>query len=165
MLFAVVSMIRRDDGGSPKLVSLLLEAGADVTLKVASKEEDGELNFDSILGYCTCNQYVRAEVVKILLDAGADPNGKDTYFGRTPLHTVAMMGGDYTGGVEETVKIARMLLKYGADPLEEDKDGDTPLKCAEHGTEQQEMIDLLREAMKLCSSDRCWWEERIGLWL
>jgi hypothetical protein len=31
--------------------------------------------------------------------------------------------------------------------------------------EQQEMIDLLREAMKLCSSDRCWWEERIGLWL
>ena len=165
LLFAVVSMIRRDDGGSPKLVSLLLEAGADVTLKVASKEEDGELNFDSILGYCTCNQYVRAEVVKILLDAGADPNGKDTYFGRTPLHTVAMMGGDYTGGVEETVKIARMLLKYGADPLEEDKDGDTPLKCAEHGTEQQEMIDLLREAMKLCSSDRCWWEERIGLWL
>ena len=79
--------------------------------------------------------------------------------------TVAMMGGDNTGGVEETVKIARMLLKYGADPLEEDKDGDTPLKCAEHGTEQQEMIDLLREAMKLCSSDRCWWEERIGLWL
>ena len=163
LLFAIVSMMERDDGGSPKLVSLLLEAGADVTLKMASKEEDGELNFDSILGYCICNKHVRAEVVKILLDAGADPNGRDTHFGRTPLHNVAML--DNTGGVEETVKIARMLLKYGADPLEEDKDGDTPLKCAEHGTEQQEMIDLLREAMKLCSSDRCWWEERIGLWL
>ena len=163
LLFAIVSMMERDDGGSPKLVSLLLEAGADVTLKMASKEEDGELNFDSILGYCICNKHVRAEVVKILLDAGADPNGKDTHFGRTPLHNVAML--DNTGGVEETVKIARMLLKYGADPLEEDKDGNTPLKCAELGTEQQEMIDLLREAMKLCSSDRCWWEERIGLWL
>ena len=163
LLFALVSMMERDDGGSPKLISLLLEAGADVTLKVASKEEDGELNFDSILGYCICIKHVRAEVVKILLDAGADPNGKDTHFGRTPLHNVAML--DNTGGVEETVKIARMLLKYGADPLEEDKDGDTPLKCAELGTEQQEMIDLLREAMKLCSSDRCWWEERIGLWL
>ena len=163
LLFALVSMMERDDGGSPKLVSLLLEAGADVTLKVASKEEDGELNFDSILGYCTSHYKVRAEVVKILLDAGADPNCQDTYFGRTPLHTVAML--DNTGGVEETVKIARMLLKYGADPLKEDNDGDTPLKCAELGTEQQEMIDLLREAMKLCSSDRCWWEERIGLWL
>ena len=151
---------------SPKLVSLLLEAGADVTLKVAFDDENGSglgLDFDTVLGFYTCDVHARAEVVKILLDAGADPNGRDTHFGRTPLHNVAML--DNTGGVEETVKIARMLLKYGADPLEEDKDGDTPLKCAEHGTEQQEMIDLLREAMKLCSSDRCWWEERIGLWL
>ena len=165
-LFFAVRGLQIYAASVPKLVSLLLEAGADVTLKVAFDFGDGRgLTFDTVLGYYTSDIRARAEIVKMFLDAGADPNGKDTYFGRTPLHTVAMMGGDYTGGVEETVKIARMLLKYGADPLEEDKDGDTPLKCAEHGTEQQEMIDLLREAMKLCSSDRCWWEERIGLWL
>ena len=47
----------------------------------------------------------------MLLDAGADPNGQDTLFGRTPLHNVALLSGD------EGVKIGKLLLEYGADPL------------------------------------------------
>ena len=91
---------------------MLLEAGADVTLKVASDDGDGlGLNFDTVLGYYTSAIHARAEVVKMLLDAGADPNGQDTLFGQAPLHNVALLYGD------EGVKIGKLLLEYGADPL------------------------------------------------
>ena len=102
---------------SPKLVSLLLEAGADVTLKVAAIDDEDELglNFDTILGYHTDRIEARAEVVKMLLDAGADPNCQDTFLGRTPLHHVVC--------ADEGVKISKLLLEYGADPLLADKDG------------------------------------------
>ena len=47
-----------------------------------------------------------AEIVRLLLEAGADPNAKSNE-GGTPLHSAA-----YTGDLE----IAELLLAYGADP-------------------------------------------------
>ena len=128
---------------SPKLVSLLLEAGADVTLKMAFDEGDGwGLSSHTVLGFYTgCND-ARADVVKILLDAGADPNGKDTLFGYTPLHNVALLYGND----DEVVKLGKLLLEYGADPLLTNKDGETPLELAKELSKDQEMIDLLTEA-------------------
>jgi ankyrin repeat protein len=76
----------------------------------------------------------------MFLDAGADPNGQDTNFGQAPLHQLALLNGD------EGVKIGKLLLEYGADPLLTDKDGDTPLDYAKELSEDQEMIDLLTEA-------------------
>ena len=98
------------------------------------------LNFDTVLGYYTGYIHSRAEVVKMFLDAGADPNGQDTNFGQAPLHQLALLNGD------EGVKIGKLLLEYGADPLLTDKDGDTPLDYAKELSEDQEMIDLLTEA-------------------
>ena len=124
---------------SPKLVSLLLEAGADVTLKVAFDFGDGlGLNFETVLGYYTSCSDARADVVKMLLDAGADPNSQDTLFGQAPLHHV--VDGD------EGVKIGKLLLEYGADPLLTNKDGKTPLKLAKEFSKDQDLIDLLTEA-------------------
>ena len=74
----------------------------------------------------------------MLLDAGADPNGQDTVFGQAPLHNVVH--------VDEGVKIGKLLLEYGADPLLTNKDGDTPLELAKEFSKDQEMIDLLTEA-------------------
>jgi ankyrin repeat protein len=124
---------------SPKLVSLLLEAGADVTLKLAI-DVGGEwgLAFDTVLGYYTGYIHARADVVKILLDAGADPNCQDTLFDQAPLHNVVC--------VYEVVKIGKLLLEYGADPLLTDKDGETPLDIVKELSKDQDLIDLLTEA-------------------
>ena len=124
---------------SSKLVSLLLEAGADVTLKLAFDFGDGwGLYFDTVLGHYTSGIHARADVVKMLLDAGADPNSQDTLFGEAPLHHV--VDGD------EGVKIGKLLLEYGADPLLTNKGGKTPLKLAKEYSKDQDLIDLLTEA-------------------
>ena len=143
MFFAVCCV--HAASASPKLVSLLLEAGADVTLKVAFDDGEGSglgLYFDSVLGHYTSCDGARAEVVKTLLDAGADPNGQETLFDQAPLHQVALRSDD------EGVKISKLLLENGADPLLADVDGDTPLELAKELSTDQDLIDLLTEAME-----------------
>ena len=133
------ALVEEHNTAKLKLVSLLLEAGADVTLKLAI-DVGGEwgLAFDTVLGYYTGYIHARAEVVKILLDAGADPNCQDTLFDQAPLHNVVC--GD------EGVKIGKLLLEYGADPLLTDKDGETPLDIVKELSKDQDLIDLLTEA-------------------
>ena len=114
-------------------------------MKVAFDDGEGSglgLYFDSVLGHYTSCDGARAEVVKTLLDAGADPNGQETLFDQAPLHQVALRSDD------EGVKISKLLLENGADPLLADVDGDTPLELAKKFWKDQDLIDLLTEAME-----------------
>ena len=135
------ALVEEHNTAKLKLVSLLLEAGADVTLKMAVDFGDGRgLKFDTVLGYYTSVIHARAEIVKMFLDAGADPNGQNTLFDQTPLHNVALVT------IDEGVKIGKLLLENGADPLLTDTDGDTPLDYAKEFSKDQDLIDLFGEA-------------------
>jgi len=62
-----------------------------------------------------------ADVAKVLLESGADPDAKNKE-GNTPLHAAA-----YRGHID----VASLLLEHGADPCVTNKDGDIPLVTAQ----------------------------------
>jgi ankyrin repeat protein len=136
--------------GNNAMLSLLLEAGADVDMKICIRAgtppRDNWLN---ALQLCCSYNHSSPETVKLLLDAGVDPNSKDPY-GYTPLHRIIIMLGRERVSVDEAVKIVKLLREAGADPHVLDTFGRTPLVTAEAVLKagDQEMIDLLREAMK-----------------
>jgi outer membrane protein assembly factor BamB len=60
----------------------------------------------------------RVEVVRLLLERGADPSERETFFDQSPLAR-ALGGGPFTEGLSpERLEIAFLLLKYGADDRE-----------------------------------------------
>lgn len=60
----------------------------------------------------------RLEVVRLLLEAGVDPNIRSAINSSTPLHQAA-----YSAGPE----MVRLLIEHGADPNLSNKDGKTPV--------------------------------------
>ena len=72
------------------------------------------------------------EAVRLLLDAGADPNAGNGF--RTPLSLAAEWGD---------LELARLLLDAGADPTMVERDGGTPLDIAKQFN-QRAVAKLLR---------------------
>lgn len=98
-------------GGGPKAVGALLEAGGDMqagrrytALHLAAWRSDGEA----------------ATVVEVLLRAGADVNA-ESEDGSTPLHHAMQSNGE---------GVVALLLQAGADDRARDRHGDTPWDVA-----------------------------------
>lgn len=77
----------------------------------------------------------KGEIVKLLIDAGADVNGM-TRGGRTPLHFAAK---------HNKIETVRILLEEGADVNATSVRDESPLHIAAHN-DNVEMLDLLVEA-------------------
>jgi ankyrin repeat protein len=118
----------------------LLEAGADVNPPVSPWRW-------SPLMWAVGNAYLveletgedRTGLIKLMLDAGADPNVKAD--GSTPLHAVAFIEREIVEGVPEISlppgyssrigpKITEMLLDAGADKNAKNDEGKTPFEVA-----------------------------------
>ena len=139
--------------GHAAVVSALVAAGADVELKSelnrdVNPEMGTSLYWEPpliIAAYYKNDE----EIMKLLLDAGANPNPvmSDTDPTMTTLlHAFVLCGGDHC------VNKARLLLEAGADPNAIDVDGDTPLDYAVE-YENPEMTALLKKWTGLYDSE------------
>jgi ankyrin repeat protein len=115
-------------GGSRPVVTALLEAGADPTLR------DAEFHCrPAAFGICVAASWGIVPVVKRVLRL--DPSLVNVRDGRgTPLHEAARTGA---------APIVRILLKAGAAPTARDANGQTPLDLAK-SHQHDEVVDLLR---------------------
>jgi ankyrin repeat protein len=123
--------------GSAKLVSAAINGGANVNARYRGRPvlfwaiQEGHVNFVRLLvgagaslkrrddsGFSALDLAVGGgdvAIVSFLLKSGADVNGQTA--NGSPLHTTCAY---------RHVKIARLLLENGADPLEVDDEGRTP---------------------------------------
>jgi ankyrin repeat protein len=86
------------------------------------------------------------EVIRILLDQGADPTAKAND-GRTPFHIASSRGH---------VEVIRILLEQGADPTAKANDGQTPFHIASSSGHVEVIRILLDQGADPAGQDRGW---------
>lgn len=133
--------------GCRQAVQALIRRGATVDLAVAAlgSTEDFQLKLSNAsaderhLALAVAAQYCRIEIVRILLDAGEDPNRYNPVGGHshcTPLHQAAGYG---------TLELAKLLVERGARPdIKDVLWKATPAGWAEH-VGRSEMEAYLRQ--------------------
>ena len=125
--------------GQDDFVKLFLEHGANVNLSMPGPGETA-LHMAAVTG--------KTATVRLLLDAGADPNrtlncgvstdmfsGGVKVWGETPLHYAAAYGDE---------EVIRLLLDAGADPRVENAHGERPLAYAGRHHRPKSVLNLLK---------------------
>lgn len=112
---------------SEEVVRVLLEHGADVSEPI---EEAGEGHLDEPIDSAT--KLGRPEIIQLLIDNGANVNGKDE-FGWTPLHHVATEPSR-----EGMMESLQLLLEKGADLTMRNDAGKLPYEMAIEYSQRQE---------------------------
>ena len=122
----IKSRRRKQHGGSQELIDAVkndnvevkhvkeLLANSDTDVNLEDSDKRTSLYLAAVRG--------RTDVVKVLLEHGANPNLADKYR-RTPLHAAAREGD---------VNMVRELLKHGANPKKKDEDNKTAYDTAKY---------------------------------
>jgi ankyrin repeat protein len=125
----------------PRLNLFEAAAGGDLArVRELVGKDPAQANTPSADGYSALGLaafFKRPEVVRYLLEAGADPRPASRSGGFTPLHSAVA-----TDAGECDVEIVRMLLAKGAEPNAESQAGNTPLHTVAF-TGDRECLDLL----------------------
>ena len=115
--------------GHPMIVEFLLKNGADVHLAARNAQKVTALHAGASRG--------GAEIVKLLLESGADPNAKQER-GFVPLHSAAANGN---------AAVVELLLKHGARADAKADDGKTPADMATEAG-HKDLAEKLKKAAK-----------------
>ncbi|KAJ7070491.1 ankyrin repeat-containing domain protein [Mycena amicta] len=113
-------LIQATRSGQQSCIQLLLKLGADPNIH-------GEHNVSTL--HIAAYILASGEIVKTLLDGGADIDDKDGA-GRTPLHLALKRQTSVHPLDAEVTRITRLLLERGADVTALDSQGRTPLHHA-----------------------------------
>jgi ankyrin repeat protein len=97
-------------------------------------------------------EHLQLEVVRYLLDVGADANGRDA-LGQTPLHFAVDIEIDFAisrldreGRAEPaSTALTALLLELGADPLAANCNGETPLDWARQRGHSEAVVCMGRK--------------------
>lgn len=103
-------------GGYRELTDLFLERGFDPTLSFWRRNKIRKMGDGALMAGIVGGDLF---LIKSLLDRGMNPNGEDT--GESLLHLAARKG---------RTEAAKLLLRYGADPLQKNHDGLRPVDVA-----------------------------------
>jgi hypothetical protein len=121
-------------------VLALIKRGAEVN-EVCGFNNDTALHMAS--------ERVDLEIVRVLIDNGADPNAKD-HCGRTPLHRLANMSTYCVSKLSDNdgrkAKTCQLLLDGGADPAIKDSNGKTALDYAQQ-VSLSGVVDLIKASV------------------
>jgi len=115
--------------GSPEMVKLILKEGVGVNERMQKGEGRTPLQ------YAIFSSRVPVEIIKILLDHGADVNATGPN-GKMAIHFAIRRSGDKT----DALKIAHMLIEHGADLDPEKEENSTALRAAMH--DRADMLEL-----------------------
>ena len=140
----------RDDGMTPllvainradvALVSVLLAHGADATRPIMAAGQAAPKQLQAaplwhLASIRTMNDDARAQIARLLIEAGGDVNAIDAASGTSPLHRLMA-----ASNVTSTLSV---FLRYGAQVNRRSRDGATPLMLAIEGASLHEISNLL----------------------
>lgn len=125
------------DGGDPKVVSLLIEKGADINIR---NTRSGNTPLLRASGSRSDKN------VEILLEAGADVSVKEIY-GNTALGQALLFGAQ----TKKLINVVNMLINHGVDINSVNKNGETALDIAlSKKGKYSEVVEILKKAGAVC---------------